>query len=58
MKVNKSGGIKFTSDSYDLNFNKGGLGKQQALQAKRMPKQELASRGGDPLAPKKLRKSA
>jgi hypothetical protein len=47
----KSGGIKFSGDSYNPNANKGGLGKAMAKAAAKMTKEELSLQ--EPLGAKK-----
>jgi hypothetical protein len=52
----KSGGIKFSGDSYNPNANKGGLGKAKAKAAAKMTKKELSLQ--EPLGAKKAIGSA
>ena len=52
----KSGGIKFSGDSYNPNANKGELGKAKTKAAAKMTKEELSLQ--EPLGAKKAIRSA
>ena len=52
----KSGGIKFSGDSYNPNANKGGLGKAKAKSAAKMTNEALSVQ--EPLGAKKAIRSA